>query len=54
MFDSFDTQIQCEEVYGDEGCAQFMLEQVEQMEIEDVNAELNCMYFAELDSFPNL
>lgn len=43
MFDSFDTQIQCEEVYGDDACAQFMMEQLEQMEIEDVNAELRML-----------
>lgn len=49
--DSFDTQIQCEEVYGDEGCAQFMLEQMAQMEIEDINAELQILANSELEMF---
>lgn len=47
--DSFDTQIQCEEVYGDEACAQFMLEQAEQREIEDVNAELAVLFNSNFD-----
>lgn len=41
--DSFDIQIQCEEVYGDEACAQFMLEQAEQREFKDINAELRML-----------
>lgn len=49
--DSFDTQIQCEEVYGDDACAQFMMEQMEQMEIEDVNAELRMLGREETPEF---
>lgn len=51
MFDSFDTQIQCEEVYGDDACAQFMMEQLEQMEIEDLNAELQILANSQVQEY---